>query len=448
MTPTISDFDPTVIKFQHKVIYDIRKKFDYSTGVQEILLSGSVGSAKSLLMAHIIATHMILNPGAHVGIGRLSMPALKGTLFNLFVEHLGDMPMKVTENTAKVKLPNGSKLTSFSWQDKKYKKVRSHEFSMFAMEEGTENDTPDAYKEIMSRIGRMSNIDEKLMITATNPSDPSHWLYERFWTDTNEKRHVYLSNTFENPFLPQSYIDDLEKNFTEREARRMLHGEWLELSKDVVYYEYKSEIHKIDQSYQVDPRFPIYIAFDFNIGEGKPMSAVLFQYIADTFHFFDEIVIAGARTLDVVEEAHQRSLLNLANQYIICGDATGRARSTTSTKSNYDIIREYLSNIVERTKNNARVQFIVDPDISNPPIKTRHNLVNAYLTNVKKQHRVKVYKQCKVLDKGLRLTKLKPGGNYVEDDSKDYQHITTAAGYGIIKALRYNEKKASAVPRR
>ena len=122
MTPTLSEFDPRVIPFQYQVTRDL-ENFDYSQGVHEVLLSGSVGSAKSLLMSHQIAKHMLQNPGAHVGIGRLSMPALKGTLFQTIVDHFGDFPMRVTENTAKIRLPNGSRLTSFSWQDKKYKKV-------------------------------------------------------------------------------------------------------------------------------------------------------------------------------------------------------------------------------------------------------------------------------------------------------------------------------------
>jgi len=39
------------------------------------------------------------------------------------------------------------------------------------------------------------------------------------------------------------------------------------------------------------------------------------------------------------------------------------------------------------------------------------------------------------LAEGFSLTKLKDGAQYIEDDSKRYQHITTAAGYGICSVL-------------
>ena len=437
MTPVLTDFDPTPIKFQRRVIRDIRTKYNYSAGVHEVLLSGSVGSAKSLLMAHLVVTHCLMNRGAHVGIGRLSMPALKGTLFSTIVEHLGDFPSHVNETRAKIILPNGAKISGFSWQDKKYKKLRSFEFSAFAIEELTENDTDEADKEIMMRVGRSNSIMEKFVVSATNPDDPSHWAHERFFNVQDDRRHVYLSNTFDNPFLPASYVDDLRKNLSPREARRMLYGEWLELSRDVIYFEYKPEIHFTKDKYTPRAGFPIWWAHDFNIGEGKPMSSCFFQYIGDTVHVFDEIVVMGARTLDVCEEAQARGLLTAEHRYIVTGDAAGRANDTRHKGSDYDILRKFMSSY------NAEV---IAP-LSNPPVRQRHNLVNAYCTNDLKQHRLKVY-GCKTVDKGLRLTKLKDGGNYIEDDSKDYQHVTTALGYGITQAKRYHEdRRPTALPR-
>jgi hypothetical protein len=58
-------------------------------------------------------------------------------------------------------------------------------------------------------------------------------------------------------------------------------------------------------------------------------------------------------------------------------------------------------------------------------------LTNGQFKNANGKVNLFVDKGCKTLEKGFRLTKLKPGGQYIEDDSKPYQHITTAAGYGI-----------------
>jgi hypothetical protein len=109
------------------VIKDIRQNFNYDKGTHEVLLSGSVGSAKTLLLAHLAVTHALMYPGAHVGLGRRTKPELKETLVHIILEHFqGIMDPGFNKTTAKFKLPNGSRITSFSWADGSYKKFLSH----------------------------------------------------------------------------------------------------------------------------------------------------------------------------------------------------------------------------------------------------------------------------------------------------------------------------------
>ena len=436
-TPTLSDFDPRIIPFQFQVLKDLRRNFDYETGVKEILLSGSVGSAKSLLMAHIAITHCMLNPGACLGLGRLSMPALKGTIFNTICEHIPEgLHTHINESSAFIEFPNKAMIRSFSWQDKKYKKVRSYEFSSFIIEELTENDTPDAYQEIYMRVGRLQHVKEKFLISATNPDSPGHWAYKHFISEPKPNRHVYYSKTEDNPYLPRSYIESLKENLDPKMARRMLYGEWIDINQERVYHAYLKERDYTSKTYAIDKSRPIFWSHDFNIGEGKPMSSILFQVSADgTFHFFDEIVIDGARTSDVCDELHARGILWAGCRLIIMGDSTGRSRDTRSIHSDYDILKTWAVN------NPLALQVEIFVPRANPPIRTRHNLVNAQCLNSLGQSRFMIH-NLKVADEGMRLTKLKPGGNYIEDDSFRAQHITTAIGYGIyaFKNL-YSENK-------
>ena len=46
-----------------------------------------------------------------------------------------------------------------------------------------------------------------------------------------------------------------------------------------------------------------------------------------------------------------------------------------------------------------------------------------------------VYKDAPTVDEGLRLTKLKSGAQYLEDDNNHYQHISSALGYAICGVL-------------
>ena len=444
-TPSLTEFDPTIIPYQYQVIEDIRKNFDYSNGKHEILLSGSVGSAKSILMAHIAVTHCLLYSGARVCLGRKALPDLKDTIFTKIIEHLDDERIKegrdytVNWTRASIKFSNGSEIISRSWADKKFKKFRSLELSALVIEELTENDSEykQFYIEASARVGRLQHVPESFIIAATNPDSPSHWAYEYFINSDNPFRHVYYSVTTDNPFLPSWYIEQLKQQYDPKEAQRMIYGKWVSLISDVIYHQYDREgdTHfKKNIDWQVVPGVPIHICYDFNIGVGKPLSCCLFQYINGTFHFFDEIVIEGQRTQDSLEEMAARGLLDYPCTYIIHGDATGRHRDTRSRKSDYEIIENWLRNYHGK---HGLIRMQIDVPRANPPVRERHNKVNSVMRNEAGEVRLQIYKRCKVLDKGFRLTHLKKGGQYIESEDY-YQHITTAAGYGILSVLGKN----------
>jgi len=432
-TPSITEFDPKIIPFQWRVIKDIAN-FDYEMGKHEILLSGAVGSSKTLLMSHCIVRHCILYPGACVGIGRLSMPHLKGTLLQTILNHIGpDIEHNHNKASGIIRFSNGSSIIPFSWKDRQYTKLRSYEFSAFAIEELTENHDKTIYDEISQRV-RLPHVKERWIMCATNPDDPEHWAYKYFITSDNKRRHVYYSITSDNPFLPETYIEELQETLDHKMARRMIYGEWLSIAQDVIYYCYDPAIHYKKEDYKINKQCPIHFTFDFNIAEGKPMSVEFFQYIGDTFHFFDEAIVHGADTESMMEEISGRGLLDHPIAYYYHGDATGGARSTKSKSSDYDIIEKFLSNY--RTPRGHKLRYRRSVPRANPPVRKRHNLMNAYMKNANGKVRFYVYTKCKVLDEGCRLTKLKKGGKYIEDDSKYYQHCTTAAGYAIVDMTR------------
>ena len=240
-----------------------------------------------------------------------------------------------------------------------------------------------------------------------------------------DNRFVFYSKTDDNPYIDQIYIQQLRRDMSPKEARRYLDGEWIEISGEVIYSEYYSDVQYLkDRVYEPDPKYKIILSWDFNIAENKPMSALAMQYIDDTFHVFGEVILDGARTADTIDEFHGRGFLDPKFQYIVCGDASGKHRDTRSLRSDYDIILKELRN------HNLNIEYLVPT--ANPAIRLRHNRVNAYCLNDLGQRRLTLYKGCATLDEGLRLTKLKPGANYIEDDSKRFQHCTTALGYAIV----------------
>lgn len=427
-TPSIEDFNP--LPQQLDIIRYVRLG-DYSHGTKEILLSGSVGSAKSLTLAHLVVTHCLMFRGAKAGIGRLALPQLKATLCQRIREHLYGLQVDYSYNQSSGSFKiHDSIIKAVSWSDANFTKLGSMEFSCFAIEELTESKTSDAYDTILERVNRVPHIKEPFLVSATNPDSPAHWAYKKLIESPDVK--VFYSNTYDNPYLPRAYIEKLKSRLDPKMAQRKIYGQWIEINQEVIYYAYDREHNFVDKSYKIDRRYPIRLSYDFNIGEGKPLSAIFGQYLADKdeWHWFDQVIVEGQRTRDSLEEAASRGLLDHGLEIRVHGDVSGSSRDTRGTQSDYEIIEKFLANY--QTKRGERLRFRIDLPRSNPRIRERHNLVNAYFLNDLGKRRCFVYKDCPTLDEGFRLTKLKAGASYLEQDSDRFQHCTTAAGYAMM----------------
>jgi len=445
--PFFTKFSPDVIPYQ-RAVCDLIDQFDFTEGNLEILLSGSFGSAKSTLMAHLLIRHCVEFPGARVCIARRSLPDLKRTIWKEVLEHMEEdfierKHYRINRTSNTIRFANGSEIITATWADRRYKKFRSLKLSMVIIEEIVENDEQDieAFKQLKARMRRLPHVPENILIAATNPDSPAHWVWKYFIepnsNGSNHRfRYVFYSRTELNPFLDPSYVRQLREDMSPKEAERYLDGQWNELKGEVIYYEYDSNAQYLKTvEYKIDPVYQVGLAFDFNIADGKPMSMIMFQYINDTFHFFGETVIQGARTAQIMEDLDGRDLLIKGLQYLITGDAAGKHKDTRSTRSDYDIIMKELSD--------RNINYVYGVPPSNPPLRTRHNKVNSYCLNALGHRRLFIYNGCPVADEGMRLVKLKEGGSYIEDDSKAYQHITTAIGYAILFSINKTSRQQS-----
>ena len=223
-TPSFQEFKP-VIPWQYKVLYDADHSFDYNLGTHEMLFSGTMGSAKSLLAAHLVLKHVTEHEKARFLIGRTTMPDLKSTALDTIFDHMeGDFiegeDYEYNRTSSKISFYNGSEIVAKAWHNKKFKKFRSMKLSGAWIEEASENDQVffPAITEIFNRIGRLPQISKNLMIYTTNPDSPSHPLYDRMMVKKLPTRHVYYSNAKDNPFLPHWYISNLLDNLDPKMA--------------------------------------------------------------------------------------------------------------------------------------------------------------------------------------------------------------------------------------
>ena len=458
--PNFSNFDPSFIPFQDELVDDVLCNWDYeANGAYHALCSGAVGSSKSIVAAHLAVRHCLTWHRAKVMLAREALPDLRETIFSKVEEQIEGCNVakkvkRVSKASCRIEFINGSVILSRTCHDKNYTKVRSLELSAIVFEEAIEfaGDHKIFIMESLNRLGRLRHIRENWALFLTNPprEGPGHWLYDHFELALDEgtgivkprskpTKRVYYSITDDNPFLTDQYKAQLKEDLSKREYEIMGKGRWLRIAESNVYYAY-TEANERDEDYVVDEDSPIYVAFDFNIGDGKPFSLCLYQYIKGEFLYFDEVIIEGLRTLDACDELAARGLLDYNTTYIIQGDATGRARSTQSLKSNYAQIEEFFANF-ERLDGNP-MRYEMNVPLSNPPVRSRHTLANAAMESADGVRTVFCYPGVPTLRKGFRNVQLKPGGQYIEREDY-YQHVTTAATYGIVATLKKARQKRS-----
>jgi hypothetical protein len=434
-TPHFQEFNPQLIEWQSKAT-DAFEKFDYSKGIYEQFFSGSVGSAKTIEHIHLIVRHCLENDGARYLMVRRALKDLKRTSWNVLISHMADIPQAIesyNRTEMKITFKNGSEIIGDSYDKGDLDKFRSLELSGADFEEVTECPR-EVYEAVKMRVGRLPKVKENIITSRCNPDSPSHWLYEYFIESKSSMRQVFYSLTEQNPFLPKWYVENLRADLDPKMALRMLKGQWIEIAKENVYYNYDDAYCYRDSEYKWDTTRPLDLFIDFNNDKAgtKPMSVGAGQFIRGSYHAGKAWLIAGMRTLDMMDEVAESGLLDGMFPMIrVYGDASGRASDTRSNRSDWDLIENFLSN--HRPRNRTRLEYEIEVPLANPPIKERHNLMNAMFKNDLGLTRFFIYKDAKDLAKGFRLTQLKKNARLIEDDSLREQHITTAAGYYVYR---------------
>jgi PBSX family phage terminase large subunit len=75
---------------------------------------------------------------------------------------------------------------------------------------------------------RGKNLKHRFALLTTNPGAETHWIYEKFYgKNRNTKKYHHIdTNSYENIFLPEGYIENMEESYDEDWKRRFLNGQW------------------------------------------------------------------------------------------------------------------------------------------------------------------------------------------------------------------------------
>jgi hypothetical protein len=167
----------------------------------------------------------------------------------------------------------------------------------------------------------------------------------------------------------------------------------------------------------------------------NPFCSVLLQTIGGTVRILEEKILPDSNTLAACEELLSRTQkwnhgfpLNIS----VYGDATGEQHRTSSSRTDWQIVKNFFGRYPDR----YHASFCVPS--ANPPVKDRVNCVNAMLRNHAGQSRMVVDTGCKHLIQDFEQVawKADPHGNTLANlDKSDPKrtHVSDAVGYYVAR---------------
>ena len=438
----------------------------YESLVKNIAYIGGYGSGKTRILCELALKLAVNNPGTQGSLisptYQMSVDPVILTMEEILTER--NIKYKYHQTKHKIYLPEVVHTIKFLSADRP-ERIKGPTLSYIGMDEAALIDDM-AWKNAFARVRDPKAKILKRFIVGT-PEGLGGFVYEEFvekiekanqiinnakkdWTELKTRTDIdkereqlrkkviqaykrinqyklFVASTRENIFLDESYVEDLEENFSENMRVAYVEGGFCDLSGNRAYLEF-SQDNLQDNKFM--PELHLCIGMDFNVA---PMCWILFQHHHDKIIVLDEIVIEdNATTAAAIEKAvlWYRQRLNFATDsqkramhIAIYGDASGSSR-TTAGESDYIIIKNHLDK--------EGINYQLQVPNANPPVKDRLNSVNAALKNGK----ILIDSKAITLIRDLRLVKTNSDGSLVKTKRTAHlTHSSDALGYPVMNLL-------------
>ncbi len=215
--------------------------------------------------------------------------------------------------------------------------------------------------------------------------------------------------------IPAVRLEWAQKNLDPKDYREQFDAKFVTAGGGI-FYTFERDYNVRPCAYHDDRM--IIVGSDFNV---DPMAWVLGHKYEDHIEWFDELWLRNTNTeysLDVLAGRYNTH----KGGWEFYGDATGKARKTSASKSDYQLIMND-----ERFKAMGRT---IHYTRSNPLVTDRFAACNNRIKNAKGERRLFVDPRCKHLIDDLEARHYKQGSKEPEDVG-DVGHITDAMGYPI-----------------
>lgn len=308
---------------------------------------------------------------------------------------------KPNESALTMKLLNGSRISLKGAEKPDNLRGRSLDFVVL-------DEFADMRKEAWFEVIRPSLSDRQggaLFIGTPKGRNHFYDLYGK-GVDNDDGWHSYQYTTIEGGNVASEEIESAKADLDERTFQQEYEAQFVNYS-GIIYYGFKREESVARHTNDIGV---IHVGMDFNL---DPMSAVLMTRKGDTLHVFDEIVMFGSNTDEMVAEIRSR----YGNgTIVIYPDPASRQRKTSAGG------RTDLS-ILQNAGFEVRVRN------SHAAVRDRINAVNSRLLSNDGQRRLYVDPKCKKVIESLERHTYKEGTSQPEKDGFD--HMNDALGYAV-----------------
>jgi len=325
---------------------------------------------------------------------------------------------KTNETMLSVNLKNGSTISLKGAE--KHDNLRGRSLDFVVLDEFA-----DMRKEAWFEVIRPSLSDRQggaLFIGTPKGRNHFYDLYGK-GVDHDDGWRAYQYTTIEGGNVAPSEIESAKADLDERTFQQEYEARFVNYS-GIIYYGFKREESVARHTDNIDL---IHVGMDFNL---DPMSAVLMTRKGDTLHVFDEIVMFGSNTDEMVAELRER----YGNgTIVIYPDPASRQRKTSAGG------RTDLS-ILQNAGFEVRVRN------SHAAVRDRINAVNSRLLSNDGIRRLYVDPKCKKVIESLERHTYKEGTSQPEKDGFD--HMNDALGYAVEYLFPIRKANAPQSPQR
>lgn len=205
-----------------------QKEFLTSTS-KNVCFIGGVGSGKTLIAAEKIV--QLLIKGAYVVVLASTYKQLKLVLFQMIQDRLNlhNIPFEVNKSDMIISIPKVDGKV-FGYSTENIESVRGITVDVAVFDEAALMSEYD-FKVTFGRL-RRGKVPLQTFITTT-PRGKDNWVYD---LAQDPDTHLIHQTTFENPFLPREFIEEISKNYEGDLAKQELEGGFIDASNELSFF--------------------------------------------------------------------------------------------------------------------------------------------------------------------------------------------------------------------